>query len=77
MIKASVREAKARFSSLLDMVEKGEEVLILRRGRPVAVIKSVGEGAPLTSMRALRESISVKGEPASKAVVGMREDYRY
>jgi len=77
MIKASVREAKARFSSLLDMVEKGEEVLILRRGRPVAVIKSVGEGAPLTSLRALRESISVKGEPASQAVVGMREDYRY
>ncbi len=77
MIRASVREAKARFSYLLDMVEKGEEVLILRRGKPVAVIKPVGEGVPLSSMKALRESVSVEGEPVSQTVVGMRGEYRY
>jgi prevent-host-death family protein len=29
-------EAKNTFGSLLDLVEKGEEVVITRRGRPVA-----------------------------------------
>ncbi|SDB30753.1 type II toxin-antitoxin system Phd/YefM family antitoxin [Bauldia litoralis] len=29
-------EAKTKFSELLDRVEKGEEVIITRRGKPVA-----------------------------------------
>ncbi len=32
----SLTEAKARLSELLDIVERGEEVLILRHGKPVA-----------------------------------------
>ena len=32
----SVHEAKTQFSKLLDQVERGEEVEIVRRGRPVA-----------------------------------------
>ena len=32
----SVHEAKTQFSKLLDLVENGEEVVIVRHGKPVA-----------------------------------------
>jgi prevent-host-death family protein len=32
----SVHEAKTHFSKLLDLLERGEEVVILRHGKPVA-----------------------------------------
>ena len=32
----SVHEAKTQLSKLLDLIEEGEEVIILRHGRPVA-----------------------------------------
>ena len=32
----SVHEAKTHFSKLLDMVESGEEIIIVRHGQPVA-----------------------------------------
>ena len=36
MITVSVHEAKTQLSKLIDLLEEGEEVLILRRGRPAA-----------------------------------------
>lgn len=38
MIVNTVTEAKAQLSSLLDMVGRGEEVIIARAGKPVAVL---------------------------------------
>ena len=35
----SAAEAKAHLSELLDRVERGEEIVITRRGRPVAVLR--------------------------------------
>ena len=32
----SVHEAKTQLSKLLDLIEEGEEIVILRHGRPVA-----------------------------------------
>jgi len=32
----NVAEAKSRFSEILDRVSRGEEILLTRRGRPVA-----------------------------------------
>ena len=37
----SVAEDKAHLSELLDRVERGEEVVITRRGRPVARVSGV------------------------------------
>jgi prevent-host-death family protein len=43
----SVHEAKTQFSKLLDLVESGEEVLIVRRGKPVAqLVQSRRPGKP-------------------------------
>lgn len=35
-IKANVHEAKTRFSELLDRVQRGEEVIIAKAGKPCA-----------------------------------------
>jgi len=41
MVVASVSEAKNRLSALLDLVQGGEIVVIVDRGRPVAKIESL------------------------------------
>ena len=45
-----VAEAKAHFSELLKAVEQGEEVVITRRGRPVA---RISPQKPLTAAEVL------------------------
>ena len=49
----SVHEAKTHFSNLLDLVESGEEIIILRHGKPVAQLVSLRNGKKpvLGSMR--------------------------
>jgi len=39
----NVHEAKARLSELLDLLEKGETVVICRRNRPVAELRRYEE----------------------------------
>ena len=41
MVTVTLVEAKAHLSELLDKVEAGEEVVIARRGRPVAHISPI------------------------------------
>ena len=41
MQKVNVREARQRIGKLLDAVTTGEEILIVRRGRPVAKLIGV------------------------------------
>jgi antitoxin (DNA-binding transcriptional repressor) of toxin-antitoxin stability system len=50
-------EAKNTLGSLLDLVEKGEEVVITRRGKPVA--------------RLVRETVGVDREKARRAAADM------
>jgi prevent-host-death family protein len=38
MIEIGAYDAKTQFSSLLDKVQQGEEIVITRHGRPVAVL---------------------------------------
>jgi|AntAceMinimDraft_9_1070365.scaffolds.fasta_scaffold00586_18 prevent-host-death family protein len=77
MIQTNVREAKAKLSSYLSQVEQGEEVMIVRRGKPVAILKAVEQTAHLPSMKAFREKIRVKGLSASETIIRMREESRY
>jgi prevent-host-death family protein len=77
MIKTNIREAKAKLSAYLCRVEKGEEVTIVRRGKPVAILKSVEQAAPLPSMKGFREKIRLRGLSASETIIRMREESRY
>lgn len=53
MSTVSLAEAKAQLSHLLDQVEAGDEVVITRRGRPVARISPVAK--PKQPVRSLAE----------------------
>lgn len=74
----NVKDARSRFSSLLDMVKEGDEVVILRRGREVAMlVPPRGKSVRLPGLKAFRDSIRVIGDPLSKAVIRGREEERY
>jgi prevent-host-death family protein len=45
-------EAKNRLSNLLERVEKGEEIVITRRGKPVARLVPFGKGRDVEAARA-------------------------
>ena len=77
MLQTNVREARAKLSAYLSMVEQGEEILILRRGKPIAMLKPIEKSDTLTSMKELRKGISLKGYPASETLLRMRDGYRY
>jgi prevent-host-death family protein len=46
-----IREAKAKFSELVDAVEAGEQVTIMRHGEPAAVLVSVEDANQILRQR--------------------------
>jgi prevent-host-death family protein len=57
-------EAKTHLSDLLDRVERGEEIVITRRGRPVARLVAAGNQqaeAAVGRLRALRQTATLGG----------------
>ncbi len=74
----NIKEARSKLSSLLDRVEKGDEIVILRRGEKVArLIPSLTEGIKLPSLKKFRSSIRIKGEPLRAMVLRQRAEERY
>jgi prevent-host-death family protein len=72
----SVAEAKAHLSELLERAEKGEEVVITRRGEPVAQLAPVRPAKPgidFARLRALRAAMPKAKTPADKLVRKMRD----
>jgi prevent-host-death family protein len=64
MVEIGAFEAKNKLSELLDRAEKGEEVVITRRGRPVARLVPFVEKRGLEAARAAAKRIR---ERASKS----------
>lgn len=74
----SVREARERISWVLDRIEAGEEILILRRGKPAArVSKPKEESVRFRSRAALRGEIPPMRESASTTVRTLRDEERF
>ena len=59
MIVNTVTEAKAHLSSLLDRVCQGEEVIITRAGKPVAILKPYDATRRPRTPGALRGKIQI------------------
>jgi prevent-host-death family protein len=77
-MEVNVKEARAQISALLDKAQKGEEVTILRRGKRVArLVPAEGSAKRLPDLTEFRNSIAVKGEPLSQAVIQGRDEERY
>ena len=75
----SVAEAKAHLTRILTRVEKGDEVVITRRGRPVARLSSVlrpSKPIDFAALEALRARQPVAKTPAVQLVRRLRnQDY--
>ena len=74
----NARDARQRFSELLDRAESGEEIVVTRRGRPAVCL--VAEGAerarrPLPDLSDFRASITMKGS-LTETVLAERRDER-
>ena len=72
----SVAETKARLSELLDRVEAGDEIVITRRGRPIARIcgtEATRSKLPLPSLRDLRAAQPKAGTPITALIRELRD----
>jgi prevent-host-death family protein len=70
---ANIAEAKAHFSALLAEVEAGEEVIITRRGKPVARIVPEPTAASVFDLAALRAFVQAEPCREGLTVADMRE----
>lgn len=74
----NAKQARRKLSALLKQVEKGDEVVVLRRGKQVArIVPLRGQERCLPSLSEFRASIKIKGKPLSAAVSHSREEARY
>ncbi len=74
----NVKEARRKFSSILDQVQEGDQVVIRRRGKEIArLVPPKGEGKRLPGLKKFRAAIRVKGESLSTVVKRGRAEERY
>lgn len=74
----SVKEARSRFSAIINQAEEGQEIVIMRRGKAVArLVPCALKGRKLTSLKDFRATIRIKGEPMSETVIQNRTEERY
>jgi antitoxin YefM len=65
---AKFTEVRENLSEFLDMVESGEELIITRRGRPVAVVVA------LEDYEAMTETLNILTDDDAMAAIAEAED---
>lgn len=73
----NLADAKAHLSELIDRVEKGESIQILRRGKPVALLVAPNRPRkpfPLDEIRAFTDSLPFQTESSADLIRKMRDD---
>ncbi|MBB5684633.1 type II toxin-antitoxin system Phd/YefM family antitoxin [Sphingobium boeckii] len=76
----SLADAKAHLSGLVDRVEAGEQLVITRRGRPVArlvPIEGVRDPIDFVALRQLRDTMPVQPVSAGDFMRTVRDGERY
>ena len=78
IMEINVKEARSRLSALLDEVEQGSEITIVRRGKRIArLMPAEGTGKMLPGLRGFRATIRLRGETLSGVAIRGREAVRY
>jgi prevent-host-death family protein len=82
MERINLADAKARLSEIVDRVEAGESIEIVRRGKPAARLvppqqRREWKPVDVAALRALHARMPVQNESAGEFVRRMREDARY
>ncbi len=75
MSTVTLAEAKTHLSHLLDQVEAGEEVIITRRGQPIARITPVAKSKqPVKSLAEFRNGMPRWRKPSADLLRDMRDE---
>ncbi|QEA40048.1 type II toxin-antitoxin system prevent-host-death family antitoxin [Pistricoccus aurantiacus] len=78
MQKTSVRETREKLSSLLDAVAAGEEIIILRRGKPAAkLVPATVKEVHFPDRSQLRRELPPAKETSAELVRTLRDEERY
>lgn len=74
-----VKDARQSFKTLLERVEAGEEVVLTRRGKPVArLLPAQGQVSRRLPLQAdFRSAVAISGRALSHEVVAAREEERF
>lgn len=76
--RVSTREARQRLRHLLEQVQAGDEVVVLRRGVEVGrLVRPERAKAPLPDLSGLRASVKVRGRALSEDLTEARRSSRY
>lgn len=75
----NIREARKQLSELIDAAQRGESIIITRRGKKVARLEPLAadSGVCLPDLEAFRSSVRIKGAPLSRTVIEERRKARY
>jgi len=74
----SIREARQRLRHLLEQVQAGDEVVVLRRGVEVGrLVRPKRARVPLPDLSGLRASVKLRGRPLSEDLTEGRRSSRY
>lgn len=78
MNEVNVKEARRQLKDLLDRVERGEEIILTRRGKPVARLSPPRPAeVPLPLLGGFRGSVAITGRALSEEVAVARGEERY
>jgi len=77
MLEVNIKEARSNFSQLLNKVEQGQDILLIRRGKKVARLVPPEKNCSLPSLKEFRQTISLSGEELSSVVQEARDKERY
>ena len=71
---ATVGEVQKNFGRILRAINAGEEIIVTRRGKPVAKITNLGPKSEIEWPDFYQEAIELKGKPLSEIVIEDRKD---
>jgi prevent-host-death family protein len=74
MDNATVGEVQKNFAGVLKRIKAGEEITVIKRGKPVAKITALGPKKEIDWPDFYKEAIDLKGQPLSDVVIKGRED---
>ena len=75
VVSIALAEAKAHLSQILDRVEAGEELVITRRGKPVArVVPVLQPVVPLPSLAAFRAQFPKMRRSSTEMIRAIRDE---
>lgn len=71
---ATVGKIQKNFSEVLRNIKAGEEITIIRRGKPIAKLSALGPKKDVEWPDFFKDAVKLKGKQVSKLMIDSRKD---